>query len=302
MYLATLTAENFRVFGARRSPEETGDALELELTPGVTVLLGENDAGKTAVVDAIRLCLLTTAADFYRVTKDDFHVGPGGRADFFTITCRFMELSEEEQGIFLEHLTTDSRGTSSLCISFRAELMDSLPPHRVSVTTRTGPNGEGPTLDGKAREHLKATYLRPLRDAEGELRAGRGSRLSQILAGYPTMKAEGTDDFAADDDSASTLVGILRRAEHHIRSNKAVKAALTSTRGTWRSSPSEATSSKARSGSPGTPLSPALWSVSNSGFRPASRNGPVAGSDTTTRCSWPPNSCYWATTMWLRFF
>ncbi|MEU2506572.1 AAA family ATPase [Streptomyces sp. NPDC007863] len=226
MYLATLTAENFRVFGARRSPEEAGDALELELTPGVTVLLGENDAGKTAVVDAIRLCLLTTAADFYRVTKDDFHVGPGGRADFFTITCRFMELSEEEQGIFLEHLTTDSRGTSSLYISFRAELMDSLPPHRVSVTTRTGPNGEGPTLDGKAREHLKATYLRPLRDAEGELRAGRGSRLSQILAGYPTMKAEGTDDFAVGDDSASTLVGILRRAEHHIRSNRAVKAAL----------------------------------------------------------------------------
>ncbi|WP_314612837.1 AAA family ATPase [Streptomyces stackebrandtii] len=226
MYLATLTAENFRVFGTRRSPEETGEALELQLTPGVTVLLGENDAGKKAVVDAIRLCLLSTAADFYRVTKDDFHVGPGGRADFFTLTCRFMELSEEEQGIFLEHLTTDSRGTSSLYVSFRAELMDSLPSHRVSVTTRTGPNGEGPTLDGKVREHLKATYLRPLRDAEGELRAGRGSRLSQILAGYPTMKAEGTDDFAVGDDSASTLVGILRRAEHHIRSNRAVKAAL----------------------------------------------------------------------------
>ncbi|MFC7968311.1 AAA family ATPase [Streptomyces cinereoruber] len=66
MYLATLTAENFRVFGARSSPEDAGDALELELTPGVSVLLGENDAGKTAVVDAIRLCLLTTAADFYR--------------------------------------------------------------------------------------------------------------------------------------------------------------------------------------------------------------------------------------------
>ncbi|MFB7586018.1 ATP-dependent endonuclease [Streptomyces sp. NPDC056169] len=89
-----------------------------------------------------------------------------------------------------------------------------------------GPNGDGPTLDGKAREHLKATHLRPLRDAEGELRAGRGSRLSQILAGYPTMKAEGTDDFAAGDDSASTLVGILRRAKHHIRSNRAVKDAL----------------------------------------------------------------------------
>ncbi|MFG3478305.1 ATP-dependent endonuclease [Streptomyces sp. NPDC047980] len=226
MYLATLTAENFRVFGARRSSEDAGDSLELELTPGVSVLLGENDAGKTAVVDAIRLCLLTTAADFYRVARDDFHAGPGGRTDTFTITCRFKELSTEEQGIFLEHLTTDPNGTSSLYITFKAELMEPLPPHRVSVTTRTGPNGEGPTLDGAAREHLKATYLRPLRDAEGELRAGRGSRLSQILAGYPTMKAEGANDFDVDNDTAITLVGIMRRAEHHIRSNSTVMAAL----------------------------------------------------------------------------
>ncbi|MER8039489.1 ATP-dependent nuclease [Streptomyces hydrogenans] len=226
MYLATVMAENFRVFGARRSPEDAGEALQLDLAPGVSVLLGENDAGKTAVVDAIRLCLLTSAADFYRVTKDDFHTGAEGRAQALSITCGFKDLSEQEQGIFLEHLTTDPQGTSSLYLTFRAELMDSLPPHRVSVTTRTGPNGEGPTLDGAAREHLKATYLRPLRDAEGELRAGRGSRLSQILARYPSMTDEGRDDFDEESDVASTLVGIMRRAEHQIRSNKTVEAAL----------------------------------------------------------------------------
>ncbi|MFD9518693.1 ATP-dependent endonuclease [Streptomyces sp. NPDC059979] len=226
MYLATLSAENFRVFGARRSAEDAGTSLSLELQPGVSVLLGENDAGKTAVVDAIRLCLLTTAADYYRVTKDDFHVGPDGRADTFTIACCFRDLSAEEQSIFLELLTTDRNGTTSLHITFKAQLMESLPPHRVSVTTRTGPDGDGPAVDGSAREHLKATYLRPLRDAEGELRAGRGSRLSQILAGYPTMKNEGVDDFDAGNDTAETLVGILRRAEHHIRSNATVTAAL----------------------------------------------------------------------------
>ncbi|MEI5010346.1 hypothetical protein RB196_26490 [Streptomyces sp. PmtA] len=40
------------------------------------------------------------------------------------------------------------------------------------------------------------------------------------------MKAEGTDDFDADNDTANTLVGIRRRAEHHIRSNSTVMAAL----------------------------------------------------------------------------
>lgn len=93
------------------------------------------------------------------------------------------------------------------------------------MTTRTGRDGQGPALDGAARELLKATYLRPLREAEAELRSGRGSRLSQILAGYPPMRAQGEDDFDEESDCASTLVGILRRAEHHISHNDAVAAA-----------------------------------------------------------------------------
>ncbi|MFE3140130.1 ATP-dependent endonuclease [Streptomyces scopuliridis] len=227
MYLAQLRADGFRIFGSTPQSEGEADAsLHLELGPGTTVLVGENDSGKTAIVDAIRLCLLTTAADFYRVTKDDFHVGSSGRVDTFTITCCFKGLTTTEKGQFLELLTTDSAGESALYVSLKAQMMDPLRPNRISVTTRTGPEGKGPALDGAARELLKATYLRPLRDAEAELRAGRGSRLSQILIGYPSMAAEGEDDFDDINDTAKTLVGILRRAEHHISSNAAVGAAL----------------------------------------------------------------------------
>ena len=56
-----------------------------------------------------------------------------------------------------------------------------------------------PALDGGARELLRATYLRPLRDAEGEMRAGRNSRLSQILTHYPMMDAQKVSDFDPDD-------------------------------------------------------------------------------------------------------
>ncbi|WP_286247839.1 hypothetical protein [Streptomyces graminofaciens] len=59
------------------------------------------DSGKTAIIDAIRLCLLATAADFYRITRDDFHVGPDGRAGTFKITCGFKGLTTEEQTVFL---------------------------------------------------------------------------------------------------------------------------------------------------------------------------------------------------------
>ena len=226
MYLAYLYAENFRIFGA--APQKDGDkdaSLSLDLGPATNVLVGENDSGKTAIIDAIRLCLLTTAADFYRIARDDFHVGPDGRAGTFTITCGFKDLTTEEQAVFLELLTTDDDGNVALYATVKAELMDPLPPYRVSVTTRTGRHGQGPALDGAARELLKATYLRPLRDAEAELRSGRGSRLSQILARYPAMSAQGKDDYDEVADSASTLVGILRRAERHISDNDAVTAA-----------------------------------------------------------------------------
>jgi putative ATP-dependent endonuclease of OLD family len=226
LYLACLYAENFRIFGA--APQKDGDqdaGLSLDLGPATNVLVGENDSGKTAIIDAIRLCLLTTAADFYRITRDDFHVGEDGRAGTFTITCGFKDLTTEEQAVFLELLTTDDDGNVALYVTVKAELMDPLPPYRVSVTTRTGRHGQGPALDGAARELLKTTYLRPLRDAEAELRSGRGSRLSQILARYPAMSAQGKDDYDEVADSASTLVGILHRAERHISDNDAVTAA-----------------------------------------------------------------------------
>ena len=155
----------------------------------------------------------------------NFHAHEDGRADTFTLTCAFKDLTQHEQAVFLEHLTTEKDGTCALYITVRAQMIDPGRSHRTSLTTRTGRDGRGPTLDGTARELLKATYLRPLRDAEAELRAGRGSRLSQILAGYPAMQAQGESDFDQGEDEATTLVGILERAEHHIDNNDGICAA-----------------------------------------------------------------------------
>ena len=58
---------------------------------------------------------------------------------------------------------------------------------------RSGATGDGPPLDAEARSLLRATYLRPLRDAERAMASGKGSRLSQILQHTKEVRESGTD-------------------------------------------------------------------------------------------------------------
>src|SRR3989338_4794835 len=73
-------------------------------------------------------------------------------------------------------------------------------PYR-RVEVRSGKNGDGPVFVQEVRDLLRATYLRPLRDAEGALSAGRGSRLSEILYHNAEIKAGGKFDEAQGVDN-----------------------------------------------------------------------------------------------------
>ncbi|GAA4996921.1 AAA family ATPase [Yinghuangia aomiensis] len=225
MYLSHVRAENFRMFGPAGTEQIPGSALDFELTPGLNVLVGANDSGKTAVVDAIRLCLHTVSADYQRVTRDDFHCAGAARADQFTLRCQFRGLSDDEQAAFLELLDHKDR-EPVLYVTLRARMENPLAGGgRVSVSTRAGRHGTGPVIDGAVRERLRATYLKPLRDAEAELRPGRGSRLAQILAAHPDIREQELDDFDPETGQASTLTGILHRADHQLAANLAVTRA-----------------------------------------------------------------------------
>jgi putative ATP-dependent endonuclease of OLD family len=81
MFLANLKIENFRAFGSKADD----DALDLSLTPGLNLLVGENDSGKTAIIDAIRHLLWTISQDYHRLTDDDFHIRGADRADSLTV-------------------------------------------------------------------------------------------------------------------------------------------------------------------------------------------------------------------------
>lgn len=213
MYISEIYASSFRCFGPTAP-------LQLKLSPGLNMLVGPNDAGKSAIVDAARYVLWTRGDDYIRPDENDFHIsGDGTRGCDFIVRCTFDHLSADEEARFLEWCTNE-KGKLRLHVCMRGTRRISPGGGTVIASQhRAGAEGEGLPLDGELREYLKATYLKPLRDAEREMRAGRRSRLSRILGAMPMMGPQGKP--AALGGNA-TLHDTLTAADAAVRNNAAV--------------------------------------------------------------------------------
>lgn len=223
MHLKRIRATNFRAFG----DGTTAPVLDWELSPGLNILVGENDAGKTAVVDAIRHVLWTTSYDFIRLFETDFHIRDATRTQTLFIEATLADLSPAQEAAVLEWLTHEADGSRSLIIHLQARW---IPPQenrrgRVDAITRSGRDGTGPEIGTAVRELIRATYLRPLRDAEAELRPGRQSRLSQILGAHKSIKGQEKNDFDVTkvEDVPKNLVGLMAFTQHHLGKHEVIK-------------------------------------------------------------------------------
>jgi putative ATP-dependent endonuclease of OLD family len=215
MHISEIAASGFRCFGDEHP-------LLLKLSPGLNIIVGANDAGKTAIIDAPRHVLWTRGDDFVRLDVGDFHVNAAGvRSTELLIRCSFSDLSANEEARFLEWCSNEG-GALRLHVCLRGVLRETAGGgHSVMTQYRAGREGDGPALEGDLREYLKSTYLRPLRDAERELRAGRRSRLSRILGALPTMSAQSK---AAVGGAPPTLVDTLRAADAQVDANLGIQA------------------------------------------------------------------------------
>lgn len=189
MYLAYLKLQNFRIFSD----------CKIRFLPGLNLLAGENDAGKTAIIDAIKLILGTISNDWTKIEDSDYH----DKSDTFSIACAFCELSEQEAASFLEWLSFDSKGNYYLKITLRAR---SLSDGKHSYTIYAGADEDSGAIQGEAREKLRVTYLKPLRDAEFELTPKRNSRFSQILDSYEIFQ----------NKNEHPLVDIMKKANEDV--------------------------------------------------------------------------------------
>lgn len=223
MHLQRIRAQNFRAFGDGKSAPQ----LDWTLLPGLNILIGENDAGKTAVVDAIRHVLWTTSYEFIRLFEQDFHIKDDSRTQSMFIEATLVDLTADQEAAVLEWMTYEPDGTHSLILHLQAHW---IPPKdnkrgRVDVITRSGRNGNGQEIGHAVRELVRATYLKPLRDAEAELKPARQSRLSQILGAHKNIDGQEKNDFdiTTPEKRPEKLVGLMAFAQHHLGQHPVIK-------------------------------------------------------------------------------
>lgn len=208
MYLSNIKLWNFRKFGNGDDALDLNDPhLSLDLKPGVNLLVGENDSGKSCIVDAIKLILKTHSWEWIKFEEDDFFHG----SNRLRIECIFRGLKNSEAKNFTEWLgvedVTDGEGTVNKVPYLRLILDVKKTPDKIlPYEIRGGVDEDGRTISAEAKEYLKVTFLKPLRDAKAELIARRNSRLSQILYTHPRF----------EDKENHELIKILEKANEDI--------------------------------------------------------------------------------------
>jgi len=165
MYLSELRLKNFR------SCYDT----VVPLREDVTVLVGENNSGKSNVVDALRLAISPMGGRRTRYfDPGDLSFGRDGAA--IEIALRFEGLTEIQRGQYLTALDVSSM---TAVYGTRFEV-DPARPSRSRPVNTAGP-GQGPDPEPAKREEICHVYLEPLRDAQRDLDSSGSRRLATII-------------------------------------------------------------------------------------------------------------------------
>jgi len=119
-------------------------------------------------------------------------LAPCGGDDFYNedttleinIICKFSNLTADEQASFLECLTYEKSGERQahcLYLHWKCRYLSTFKPPRPVSTLSTGKDGGGPAPAMEAKELLRATFLRALRNAYSDMDSSFVLRDRRIL-------------------------------------------------------------------------------------------------------------------------
>ncbi|BCD97708.1 ATP-dependent nuclease [Marinagarivorans cellulosilyticus] len=187
MYLKELTLNNFRSFKSSM----------VSLQSDLTILVGENNSGKSNAIDALRLITppLSGRRDIYcQLTDIRFDTGTG-----FELSARYADLNEAQQGRLVS-ATSDKTMTDAIFGLAYDETKGGFPPRPALWAGR-----EGRTPEAGSHEMIRHVYLPALRDAKYALASGNPTRIYALLR-----------HFLKDTDPADLIKALSRTTNHKI--------------------------------------------------------------------------------------
>ncbi|MBK0678705.1 MULTISPECIES: ATP-dependent nuclease [Enterobacteriaceae] len=200
MYLAELTIKNFR-----KLREAT-----LKFQPGLNVLVGPNNAGKSAVIDALRTLLAGHEETYPRFDGSDRHRphegDPTGDISFHFV---FRDLSLEDEADFIAALKPN--GNKNMEAHIHVQYTDMDKTGRFKVRRWCGDHPEV-SLTSDMMENLRGVYLQPLRDAAQGLRPNRNSQLARLL------------HLLTDDAGRDTINTALKQLDDTLKQDKSIQS------------------------------------------------------------------------------
>ena len=189
--------------------------LYLTFNKGVNIIIGENNSGKTAIIDALRICLSygNQFRDIYIDKDKDFFVdvnNPLHDAKEILFDMIFEYEDPIEAAVFTDFISQDrndpSIQTIQLHFKYSYEIRND---NRVLRWSVWGGDNEGQIVPPEALQLINFTYLSPLRDAVEKLRPhARGNKIAEL---YKNLKGFKLDD--APDEADITFLNKEKKVE-----------------------------------------------------------------------------------------
>jgi len=203
MYLAELTIKNFRKLREAR----------LKFQPGLNVLVGPNNVGKSAVVDALRTLLAGHDETYPRLDTSDRHRPHEGDATGdISFHFVFRDLSLEDEADFIAALKPN--GDKNMEAHIHVQYTDMDKTGRFKIRRWCGDHPEI-SLTSDMMENLRGVYLPPLRDAAQGLRPNRNSQLARLL------------HLLTDEAGRDTINTALKTLDETLKQDKSIQSTHT---------------------------------------------------------------------------
>ena len=169
----------------------------INLRPDLTVLIGENNSGKSNIIDAIRLLTLPLNGRRERYPEDE-NLQRGSTDSAFTIEGRYSDMSNNVKGLLISAVPDPAADLAIIGMRYQVKIAPN--PH--GKTTFYGSKFETAEIEPGATELIRHVFLPPLRDARQALGSGSATRITALL-----------EHFLATDEDKTDFIEYVKRSE-----------------------------------------------------------------------------------------